>query len=157
MRKILLAFNERLYALAFVATVFYMGMNYALYKQLEAESRRTYSFQMLAAVAIFFAVIYGVLWLIAYYHHKNHIHISVKSCLCMAILTPLLVLPHWIYWLIDYPQLIQKSAEIFKWFIILTTFTYPAVLFAISLIICISYIICSVQIRKENKALGWKG
>ena len=73
----------------------------------------------------------------------------------MAALTPVPILSYWIVALISDLRYTREGYDaLHRWFYILKVIVFPHALFIISLIICINYIICAVQIRKENKALG---
>ena len=156
MRKNLLSFNKMLYVVLFIFTVFYLGITHGLYMQIYVEygPGNVYSFEMPMKWALVFTGAFVTLWLVSRYQYKNYEHISAKTCLFMAIITLPLVLPHWIPWLNKYSYFMKEAKEIYLWYIRMVTVTYPTIVFVISLIICINYIICAVQIRKENKALG---
>ncbi|MBE6926505.1 MAG: hypothetical protein E7461_06640 [Ruminococcaceae bacterium] len=159
MRKILLPFNKTLYGALCIFTIFYLGITHGLYTQIYVEhgSWSVYSFEMPMKWALVFTIVFVILWLCSRYQCKNHEHISAKTCLLMAGVTLPLILPHWIPWLSKYSYFMKEAKEIYLWYIRMVTITYPTIVFVISLIICINYIICAIQIRKENKALGLNG
>ena len=154
MRKNLLWFNVKSYAFLCIISIFYLGfkVGYPIGIATASGNEPYVQFDYLL-----FLVGYCVLWLISRCLLEEGELVSGKGCLVMGIFTFISISVYWISLLHNRFADIQKGfPEPGRINDIVAIIVYPAVLFIISLIICIIYIICAVQIRKENKALGWK-
>ena len=166
MRKKLLRLNEILYIFICVVLTCYFLINIGRRVQIAVayqlvnpeqsiETIKKYYLNYRLFVMLNPIAIYGIFWLIARYIRENDVLVSGKSCLAMAVFTMCLaVFPigSCFHTLADIPEIFSNLIEWFEGL----TFLMCAVLIVVSLVIVINYLICAVQIRKENKALGWK-
>ena len=167
MRKKLLWLNEILYILICVVLICYFlidigkqvqiaAVNQLLNPEQSIETIKKYYLSNREFHAIIPIVIYGIFWLIARYMRKDDVCVSGKGCLAMAVFTMCLaVFPmgNCFRALANIQEILGNFAKWFAGFELVMC----AILVAASLVIIINYLICAVQIRKENKAVGWKG
>lgn len=152
MKKYLLSINAKLCILLCVFSVFNLGIHVGFHVGVYTQINRTPSpsFEYLV-----FVIVYLIFCWIAYNLYMEREFCSGKGCIIMGTVTLALISLFWIPVLIGNFEAIQAGLQDWmdKWQFIV----FPSVLFGVSLIICVNYIICAIQIRKENKALGLNG
>ena len=167
MRKKLLWFNEILYIFICVVLICYFlidigkqvqiaAVNQLLNPEQSIETIKKYYLSNREFHAIIPIVIYGIFWLIARSMQKNDVMVSGKGCIAMAVFTMCLAVFPIVSCFRTWAEVPEIFSNLTKWFRGLT-FLMCVILSVVSLVIVINYLICAVQIRKENKALGWKG
>ena len=148
----LLKVNIKLYVLLVVISIFYSGFDVGYHTGISIAMNEAPSPRF---DCLFFVIVYGILWLISRCLYTDYTFVSVKDCFGMAFFTLIFASGYWISLLMNRIEDVQ-SGFLYPggWQDKIAIIMYPAVLFCVSLVISISYIICAVQIRKENKALG---
>lgn len=144
MKQNLLTINAKLYEFLRNVSIFYLAINigYTL--------DHTPSFDSLIFVAG-----YWILYAIARYLLNERECCSGKSCCAMAIFTLASISGYWFILLNNRSWDIQNGfPDPGGLYNKLGILVYPAVLFVTSVIICINYLVCANEIRKENKALS---
>ena len=151
MKKYLLSINAKLCILLCAISVLnlgiHIGFHIGVHKRIDRPPSPTFEY-------LLFVIVYLIICWISHNLSVEHEWCSGKSCIITGTVTLALISLFWALVLIGNFEEIQAGLQDWmdKWQFIV----FPAVLFVISLIICINYIICAVQIRKENKALGLK-
>ena len=152
MKKCLLSINAKLCILLCVSSVLNLGIHIGF--QVGVHERigipPSPSFEYL-----WFVIVYLIICWASHTLYVERELCSGKSCIITGTVTLALISLFWTLVFIGNFEAIQAGLQdwIDRWQFIV----FPSVQFAISLIICISYIICAVEIRKENKALGLNG
>lgn len=158
-RKNLFCINEKLYAFLFIVSVCFVGIYIGLFFS-TWESRPSPLWYDLSPYfhkySIFIMAVCGLQWIIAHYLHKEQECLSGKWCIGMAIFTPGFASLYWIPKVPKYFAYFREGLDDPNLWFERISFMVYTILLVFSLIICINYIICAVQIRKENKAVGWK-
>lgn len=144
MKQNLLTVNSKLYAFLRNVSIFYLAITIGY------NLDRTPGFDYLIFVAG-----YWILYVIARYLLNERECCSGKSCCLMAIITLASISGYWFILLNNRSWDIQNGfPDPDGLYNKLGIIVYPAVLFVTSVIICINYLVCANEIRKENKALS---
>ena len=154
MKKYLFLINAKMYSFLCVFSVLNLGIHIGFHVGVYTQINRTPSpsFEYLI-----FVVAYLLFYWIARSLYMERECCSGKNCVVLALITLVSASLFWLLILNGNLNEIQEGLyEAHKWIDRWTIIVYPAVLLCVSLIICVNYTVCAVQIRKENKALGWK-
>ena len=166
MRKKLLWLNEILYILICVVLICYFLIDIGRQVQIATQALIENPEQSIETIKKYYLnyrdfktpiliAIYGIFWLIARYMRKDDVCVSGKGCLAMAVFTMCLAVFPTVSCFRTWAEGPEIFSNLTKWFRGLT-FLMCVILSVVSLVIVINYLICAVQIRKENKAVGWK-
>ncbi len=166
MRKKLLWLNEILYIFIWVVLICYILIDIGRQVQIAAVQQLMNPEQSIETIKKYYLsyrdfktpipiAIYGIFWLIARCMRKEDIFVSGKGCLAMAVFTMCLAVFPTVSCFRTWAEGPEIFSNLTKWFRGLT-FLMCAILSVVSLVVIINYLICAIQIRKENKAVGWK-
>lgn len=166
MRKYLLRINEILYILICVVLICYFLIDIGRQVQIATQALIENPEQSIETIKKYYLnyrdfktpiliAIYGIFWLIARYMRKDDVCVSGKGCLAMAVFTMCLAVFPTVSCFRTWAEGPEIFSNLTKWFRGLT-FLMCAILSVVSLVVIINYLICAIQIRKENKAVGWK-
>ena len=156
MKKSILRVNCILYAVMFFVVICCFGIDIGRRAQILSEIYKTAQWSHLRFDSLYIVAISGVLWLIAYHMYAEHTTVSGKSCLGYGIFTLASVSLYWIASFINRFDDIQKAFHNPREWFTVVFFAEVTILLLVSLAIFINYLICAIEIRKENKKVGWK-